>query len=101
MAGDLPARVLHLEQNVASVREQIAQLSAEQRHAAQTLNRVDQRTATMCARMDDMPSITHALKDPRVITLLFVLLSGAVGADTVLGSLMHAPPVATAAVTTP
>tara|TARA_R110002020_G_scaffold128580_8_gene288198 strand:+ start:262 stop:564 length:303 start_codon:yes stop_codon:yes gene_type:complete len=86
---DINARVLYLEQSVSSVRETIAQLSADQKHLTRTLDRVDSRTETMCSRLESMPIAANLLKDPRAIFLLFALFGGAVGADTVAASLIN------------
>ena len=86
---DLPARVLHLEHSVSSIREQMAQLATEQKHVMRTLDRVDQRTESMCRTIEDIPKISGLLKDPRTVLLLMAIFGGAVGVDTVAASLLN------------
>lgn len=90
MSPDIPTRVLHLEHSVSDVRETIAQLTAEQRHLTKTMDRVDKRTEVICESLSDLPSFSRVLKDPRALFLIFILFSGAVGADTAAAGFLRA-----------
>ena len=98
---DLPARGLHLEHSVSSIRENMAQLATEQRHLVKTMERVDQRTERICKGIENMPSVRSLFKDPRMILLLIAICGGAVGVDTVAMSLIAPLSAQPAAIATP